>query len=190
MSDPKDIKPAPPSDVADEGPKQSGRITRDARGNAVWEWEMQTGVFGRDVSTQRLKKLEAHELAILATGAHKQLQSTNPAPAAPPPSRAKPDVESDLNAQRSQEPDEHQLAIQETGMWKQVQQSKGKPSVSPSPQAKPGAMPVKGSGFNPYDSSSSGSSYRPPAPTSAEEKPRRRSIQSIVADQLAKNKKP
>jgi hypothetical protein len=187
MSDPKDIKPAPPSDAEGDGSKQSGRITRDARGNAVWEWEMQTGVFGRDVSTQRLKKLEAHELAILATGAHQQLQLKKAAPAASSPSQAKPAVAATVGTP-PQDPDEHQLAIQETGMYKQVPQ-KGASSVAPSPLARSGAMPGKATGFNPYDSSSSNNSYRPPAPTSAEEKPRRRSIQSIVADQLAKNKK-
>jgi hypothetical protein len=189
MSDSKDIKPASPHDVEGDGPKQSGRISRDARGNAVWEWEMQTGVFGRDVSTQRLKKLEAHELAILETGAHKQLQSRKQVPSAPSSPATKPHVEGDANTQQPHTPEEHQLAIQETGLYKQVQQNKAASSGYPSSQAKPGVTATKSTGFNPYDSSSSGGSYRPPAPTSAEEKPRRRSIQSIVADQLAKNKK-
>jgi hypothetical protein len=68
MSDPKDKKPLPgapasPPDVE----KGSGRVTFDARGNPVWEWETSTGIFGRDVSTQRLKKLEAKDLAIVET---------------------------------------------------------------------------------------------------------------------------
>lgn len=40
-------------------PKQSGRVAYDSKGNPVWEWETSTGVFDRNVSTQRLKKLEA-----------------------------------------------------------------------------------------------------------------------------------
>ncbi len=68
MTDPKDKKPAPgevpPNPEAD---KSSGRVTFDARGNPVWEWQTSTGIFGRDVSTQRLKKLEAKDLAIVDT---------------------------------------------------------------------------------------------------------------------------
>lgn len=56
MSD-KDSKP-PPDRPAGE-PKQSGRVAYDSKGNPIWEWETSTGVFNRDVSTQRLKKLEA-----------------------------------------------------------------------------------------------------------------------------------
>jgi hypothetical protein len=44
--------------------KKSGRVTFDARGNAVWEWSMSTGIFGRDVDSDRLKKLEAPDLKI------------------------------------------------------------------------------------------------------------------------------
>ncbi len=44
----------PPGD-----PKQSGRVAYDSKGNPVWEWETSTGVYDRNVSTQRLKKLEA-----------------------------------------------------------------------------------------------------------------------------------
>lgn len=68
MTDPKDKKPgseaAPPNPEAD---KSSGRVAFDARGNPVWEWQTSTGIFGRDVSTQRLKKLEAKDLAIVDT---------------------------------------------------------------------------------------------------------------------------
>jgi len=69
MSNPKDKKPAPAKPeaprAADE--KSSGRVAFDARGNPVWEWQTSTGVYGREVSTQRLKKLEAKELAIVDT---------------------------------------------------------------------------------------------------------------------------
>ena len=36
----------------------------DDRGNAVWEWQIATGAFGREVSTQRLQKLEHPALSI------------------------------------------------------------------------------------------------------------------------------
>jgi hypothetical protein len=42
----------------------SGRVTFDDRGNAVWEWAVATGSFGTDVSTSRLKKLENHTLSL------------------------------------------------------------------------------------------------------------------------------
>jgi hypothetical protein len=46
-----------------EGPK-SGRVKFDARGNAIWEWAVATGAFGREVSTERLKKLENDALSL------------------------------------------------------------------------------------------------------------------------------
>lgn len=63
-------KPAPPNGAAppdDDKPdeQKSGRVTFDARGNAVWEWSMSTGIFGRNVDTKRLKKLEANDLKIV-----------------------------------------------------------------------------------------------------------------------------
>lgn len=57
MSD-KDSKSPP--DRPPGAPKQSGRVAYDSKGNPIWEWETSTGVFNRDVSTQRLKKLEAN----------------------------------------------------------------------------------------------------------------------------------
>jgi hypothetical protein len=60
MSD-QDSKPPSdrPPDRPPGAPKQSGRVAYDSKGNPVWEWETSTGVFDRNVSTQRLKKLEA-----------------------------------------------------------------------------------------------------------------------------------
>jgi hypothetical protein len=53
------------SDTSDAlAEKKSGRVTFDSRGNAVWEWAMSTGIFGRDVDSERLKKLEAPDLRI------------------------------------------------------------------------------------------------------------------------------
>jgi hypothetical protein len=66
MSKSKD-KPPPQVASGDAEAKQSGRVAFDSRGNPTWEWQTSTGVFGRDVSTQRLKKLEAKDLALLDT---------------------------------------------------------------------------------------------------------------------------
>jgi hypothetical protein len=44
--------------------KRSGRVQFDERGNAVWEWAVSTGAFGREVSTDRLKKLESDALSL------------------------------------------------------------------------------------------------------------------------------
>src|ERR1700723_657654 len=63
-------KPAPtgPAELSqkkDAGrEKTTGRVKFDDRGNAVWEWQLETGSFGLDVSTQRLQKLANPTLSI------------------------------------------------------------------------------------------------------------------------------
>jgi len=42
----------------------TGRVTHDDRGNAIWEWSVATGSFGKEVSSQRLKKLENTTLSL------------------------------------------------------------------------------------------------------------------------------
>jgi hypothetical protein len=44
--------------------KPSGRVKFDDRGNATWQWAQSTGVFGREASTERLKKLEYSGLSL------------------------------------------------------------------------------------------------------------------------------
>jgi hypothetical protein len=44
--------------------KTTGRVQFDDRGNAVWEWSLATGTFGREVSTERLQKLEHPALSL------------------------------------------------------------------------------------------------------------------------------
>jgi hypothetical protein len=50
--------------------KRSGRAAYDERGNSVWEWQLETGVYSRDISTQRLKKLDLNDLSIAETASH------------------------------------------------------------------------------------------------------------------------
>lgn len=49
--------PSPPTD-------RTGRVQFDERGNAIWEWSVATGAFGREVSTERLQKLEVPGLSL------------------------------------------------------------------------------------------------------------------------------
>ena len=65
MSDPKDKPPQGPDDN-----KRSGRAGVDERGNTVWEWQLETGVYSRDITTQRLKKLDLGDLSIAETAKH------------------------------------------------------------------------------------------------------------------------
>jgi hypothetical protein len=50
--------PSPPAK------QTSGRVQFDERGNAIWEWAIATGAFGREVSTERLQKLENPGLSL------------------------------------------------------------------------------------------------------------------------------
>ena len=57
-------EPVQPSSKNESGDKSTGRVKFDERGNAVWEWQVTTGAFGVEVSTQRLQKLEHPALSI------------------------------------------------------------------------------------------------------------------------------
>jgi hypothetical protein len=46
---------APPAKAGEE--RKSGRVRFDERGQAVWEWAVQTGMFDRNASTQRIRAL-------------------------------------------------------------------------------------------------------------------------------------
>jgi hypothetical protein len=78
MNDSKDKKPAErpePTAVGDGSQgsdKRSGRVSHDARGNPVWEWQLETGVYSRDVSTHKLKKLDLGDLSLAETAQHKR----------------------------------------------------------------------------------------------------------------------
>lgn len=71
MSNPKDKSAPPPPDPPGDD-KRSGRVGFDERGNSVWEWQLETGVYSRDISTQKLRKLDLNELSIADTASHKR----------------------------------------------------------------------------------------------------------------------
>ena len=51
-------QPPPKPFGADKAPSpSSGRVQFDDRGQAVWEWAVQTGMFDRNASTQRVRAL-------------------------------------------------------------------------------------------------------------------------------------
>jgi hypothetical protein len=71
-----------PTSVGEQGSsRRSGRVAYDSRGNTVWEWQLETGVYTRDVNTQRLKKLDLGELSLADTAINKKpVSSGKPAP--------------------------------------------------------------------------------------------------------------
>jgi hypothetical protein len=73
MSDSKDKPPAPAPES-----KRSGRAGVDDRGNTVWEWQLETGVYSRDITTQRLKKLDLGDLSIAETASHQRPAGLDP----------------------------------------------------------------------------------------------------------------
>lgn len=69
---------AAPADAKPAENKSSGRVAFDARGNPIWEWQLETGVYSRDVTTQRLKKLDLGDLSLAETAPHKKLEGLEP----------------------------------------------------------------------------------------------------------------
>jgi len=69
---------ASPQDAAADA-KSTGRVKFDDRGNAVWEWSIATGAFGREVSTERLQRLE-HPALSLADDAPTPLETVRANP--------------------------------------------------------------------------------------------------------------
>jgi hypothetical protein len=51
--------------VAAGAVRKSGRAVCSDRGDAVWEWQVATGVFERDVTDEQLRRLEAPDLQIV-----------------------------------------------------------------------------------------------------------------------------
>lgn len=81
---------AAPADAKPAETKSSGRVAFDARGNPIWEWQLETGVYSRDVSTQRLKKLDLGDLSLADTASHKKPEGLEPADKKMPARKALP----------------------------------------------------------------------------------------------------
>lgn len=114
----------PPEDEADADAEQkSGRVTFDERGNAVWEWAMSTGIFGRNVDTKRLKKLEAHELKI----AEEPAAATKPvAPPRQPGGGIDPYNSAGANLAPARKHKNKPKDLKRLGEWIRLQKSAGK----------------------------------------------------------------
>jgi hypothetical protein len=87
--DPKRPPASPPEEPAQ---KPSGRVKFDSRGQAVWEWQLKTGMFDANATSQRVRALTQADLSIADTGKAPELSidmeaGVNPyesGPAAPP----------------------------------------------------------------------------------------------------------
>jgi hypothetical protein len=75
---PADDAAGKPSDATGEA-KTTGRVQFDDKGNAIWEWSIATGAFGREVSTERLQRLE-HPALSLADDAPTPFETVRPNP--------------------------------------------------------------------------------------------------------------
>ena len=40
-----------------DGDAQSGRVSFDARGNSVWEWQLDTGEFSTDITSTQMNRI-------------------------------------------------------------------------------------------------------------------------------------
>jgi hypothetical protein len=58
---------------------RTGRVKFDDRGNAIWEWSIATGAFGREISEERLHRLE-HPALSLADDAPTPLETVRANP--------------------------------------------------------------------------------------------------------------
>jgi hypothetical protein len=55
---------AQPPDKSVGTPPASGKVTRDARGNAVWSWVSETGKIAIDSTSRLLKRLDSSDLTL------------------------------------------------------------------------------------------------------------------------------
>lgn len=88
MSDQRDKKSDGNGPEAADG-KRSGRVAFDSRGNSVWEWQVETGVYSRDVNTESVRKLELDELSLEDSAIRKADAQATPVPT-PARNKAKP----------------------------------------------------------------------------------------------------
>jgi len=57
---------------------QSGRVTHDDRGQPVWEWRVDTGVFSRDVDTKQVRQLQEDASVKLGQEPAPQIEGFDP----------------------------------------------------------------------------------------------------------------
>jgi hypothetical protein len=50
---------------SNESPVKSGKVTHDARGNAVWDWDIATGVLARKSVAELLSSLDSRGMLSL-----------------------------------------------------------------------------------------------------------------------------
>jgi hypothetical protein len=129
---------SPAGPESEQSDKRSGRVAFDSRGNPIWEWQLETGVYSRDVTTQKLKKLDLGGLSIADSGIHPQPSGSNPSPTkAPAP--PKPAVTGKSTPANSQ------AASQRSAPGSPQGSSQGSSRGS-------SKSPADSGGFNPYDS--------------------------------------
>jgi hypothetical protein len=64
MSKPTHLPPPKPVGAVKAPPRSSGRVQFDDRGQAVWEWAVQTGMFDRNADTQRVRALSESSMKL------------------------------------------------------------------------------------------------------------------------------
>lgn len=135
----KNNPPEPPSEIGrgeiGSGEKRSGRVGYDSRGNPIWEWQLETGVYSRDVTTQKLRKLDMGDLSIADSGIYPK-----PTPDPQPAAASRPGGDPRQKGLTPAAPTAKPAPPPRTPA------SSGRPSDA-------GTRP--GGGFNPYDRSSS-----------------------------------
>ncbi len=62
------VASAEPATVEESGP--AGKVTHDSRGNAVWDWDIETGVLARKSVTELLSSLDATGVLSLEVEPH------------------------------------------------------------------------------------------------------------------------
>jgi len=66
------------SELIDNPEQRSGRAVWDERGNSIWEWQTQPGVYTRDISDHQLQELQASHLTLADSGVPSSLTKEYP----------------------------------------------------------------------------------------------------------------
>ena len=119
--------------------RSSGRVQFDERGQAIWEWSVRTGLFDRNASTQRIKKLTESPLSL--EKADSRVSAAPPRAPDNPYARA---TAKDLTAENL-DPFRRKAAPTEAGTEWTLADDKPKASGSEA------VRKASGPSFNPYD---------------------------------------